>query len=78
MPKKWAYFYIRQRRPRSWWYPNAHLWDNGKDPVTELKNVMKVRAKALSQFGENNIRKGTPMAMLKMYWFPFIYFIATK
>jgi hypothetical protein len=39
---------------------------------------MKVRAKALSQFGENNIRKGTPMAMLKMYWFPFIYFIATK
>jgi hypothetical protein len=63
---------------RSWWYAsNAHLWDNGKDPVTELKNVMKVRAKALSQFGENNIRKGT-WQCLKMYWFPFIYFIATK
>jgi hypothetical protein len=36
---------------------NAHLWDNGNDPVNELKNVMKVRSKALSQFGQNNIRK---------------------
>jgi hypothetical protein len=39
---------------------------------------MKVRAKALSQFGENNIRKGTPMAMLEDVLVPFIYFIATK
>jgi hypothetical protein len=38
-------------------HPNAHLWDNGNDPVNELKNVMKVRSKALSQFGQNNIRK---------------------
>jgi hypothetical protein len=37
-------------------HPNAHLWDNGNDPVNELKNVMKVRS-ALSQFGQNNIRK---------------------
>ena len=46
-------------------HPTAHLWDNGKDPVSELNNVLKVRAKALAQFGENNIRKGTPMAMLE-------------
>lgn len=46
-------------------HPNAHLWDNGKDPVTELKNTMKVREKALSQFGEKNIQKGAPMAMLE-------------
>jgi hypothetical protein len=46
-------------------HPNAHLWDNGKDPVTGLKELMKVRARALSQFGENNIRKGVPMAMLE-------------
>jgi len=46
-------------------HPNAHLWDNGKDPVTGLQDLMKVRAKALSQFGENNIRPGTPMAMLE-------------
>ena len=46
-------------------HPNAHLWDNGKDPVTGLKELMKVRAVALSRFGENNIRKGTPLAMLE-------------
>jgi hypothetical protein len=55
-------------------HPNAHLWDNGKDPVTELKNVMKVRAKALSQFGQNNIRKGTPMAMLEDVFVPIYLF----
>lgn len=46
-------------------HPTAHLWDNGKSPVDELSNVMKVRAKALSQFGENNIRPGMPMAFLE-------------
>ncbi|GAB2805776.1 zinc-dependent metalloprotease [Ferruginibacter profundus] len=55
-------------------HPNAHLWDNGKDPVTELKTVLKVRAKALSQFGENNIRKGTPMAMLEDVLVPIYLF----
>ncbi|HEX7846247.1 MAG TPA: zinc-dependent metalloprotease [Chitinophagaceae bacterium] len=46
-------------------HPQAHLWDNGSDAVAELKEVNKVRAKALSQFGENNIRPGVPMAMLE-------------
>ena len=42
--------------------PNAHLWDNGKDPVSGLRDVMKIRKAALAQFGLNSIRKGTPMA----------------
>lgn len=46
-------------------HPSAHLWDNGKSPVDELKLVMKVRDRALSKFGENNIRPGTPMAFLE-------------
>ncbi|MHA4812361.1 zinc-dependent metalloprotease [Flavitalea flava] len=46
-------------------HPNAHLWDNGKDPVTGLQELMKIRTKALAQFGENNIRQGTSMAMLE-------------
>jgi hypothetical protein len=41
------------------------LWDNGKDIVDGLKEVMKVRQKALDQFGINSIRKGTAMAMLE-------------
>ena len=64
----------RDARDPGGMHPNAHLWDNGKDPVTELKTVMKVRAKALSQFGENNICKGTPMAMLEDVLVPIYLF----
>ncbi|MFL5810421.1 MAG: zinc-dependent metalloprotease, partial [Flavisolibacter sp.] len=46
-------------------HPQAHLWDNGSNAVDELKTVMQVRAKALQQFGEKNIRTGMPMAMLE-------------
>lgn len=46
-------------------HPAAHLWDNGADAVTELGEVMKVRTKALAEFGVNTIRTGTPMAMLE-------------
>ncbi len=54
-------------------HPQAHLWDNGNNAVTELKDVIKVRAKALSQFGEKNIRAGMPMAMLEDVLVP-VYF----
>jgi hypothetical protein len=54
-------------------HPQAHLWDNGADAVAELKGVMKVRAKALSQFGEKVIRPGIPMAMLEDVLVP-VYF----
>jgi len=60
-------------RPAGALHPRTHLWDNGKDAVEELKNVMKVRTKALSQFGANNIREGMPMAMLEDVLVP-VYF----
>ncbi|MBC6491875.1 zinc-dependent metalloprotease [Flavihumibacter stibioxidans] len=46
-------------------HSQAHLWDNGSDAIGELQAVMKIRTKALSQFGEKNIRPGTPMALLE-------------
>ena len=46
-------------------HPKAHLWDNGADPVSELNNVLAVRAKALNRFGEYSIPKGRPAAMLE-------------
>lgn len=64
----------RDARDPAGMHPNAHLWDNGKNPVTELQNVMKTRAKALSQFGENNITNGTPMAMLEDVFVPIYLF----
>ncbi len=54
-------------------HPQAHLWDNGSDAVEELKNVMKVRAKALTQFGEKSILPGQPMALLEDVLVP-VYF----
>ncbi|NCU03374.1 MAG: DUF5117 domain-containing protein, partial [Chitinophagaceae bacterium] len=54
-------------------HPQAHLWDNGVSAVDELKEVMKVRNKALQQFGEKNIRPGMPMAMLEDALVP-VYF----
>lgn len=54
-------------------HPQAHLWDNGGDAVTELKEVMNVRAKALADFGEKNIRSGMPMALLEDVLVP-VYF----
>lgn len=54
-------------------HPQAHLWDNGVNAVDELKEVMKVRAKALNDFGEKNIRPGMPMAMLEDALVP-VYF----
>ena len=55
-------------------HPQAHLWDNGSNAIDELKEVMKVRDKALSAFGEKNIRPGMPMAMLEDALVPVYFF----
>ncbi len=55
----------RDARAAGGLHPTAHLWDNGNDAATELTEIIKVRKKALQQFGENNIRPGMPMAMLE-------------
>ena len=55
----------RDARAAGGLHPYAHLWDNGGNPITELNEVIKVRTKALAQFGEKNIRPGMPMAMLE-------------
>lgn len=54
-------------------HPSAHLWDNGKDAISELNEVIKVRAKALAQFGTANLLPGMPMAMLEDVLVP-VYF----
>lgn len=46
-------------------HPDAHLWDNNTDPVTELENVLAVRKKALEKFSENAIRPNEPMSLLE-------------
>lgn len=55
-------------------HPTAHLWDNGKDAVTELQEVTRVRETALKNFGTNNIRPGFPMAWLEDVLVPVYYY----
>lgn len=52
-------------RPAGSVSPNAHLWDEGKDPIENLNALLKVREKALANFGEKTIREGVPMAFLE-------------
>ncbi|HEU5292630.1 MAG TPA: zinc-dependent metalloprotease, partial [Cyclobacteriaceae bacterium] len=61
-------------RPAGSAHPYAHLWDNGKDAADELNRVMQVRSVALKNFGEKNIRTGTPMAMLEEALVPVYFF----
>lgn len=55
-------------------HPQAHLWDNSRSAAEELTAVMKIRKKALENFGENNIREGTPMAFLEDVLVPVYFF----
>jgi hypothetical protein len=61
-------------RPQGSAHPYAHLWDNGKDAADELNRVMQVRALALKNFGEKNIRSGAPMALLEEALVPIYFF----
>lgn len=67
------YIADQDARPAGGLHPQAHLWDNGSDAVAELKEVTRVRTKALAQFGEKNILPGRPLAMLEDLLVP-VYF----
>ncbi len=51
-------------RPLGSAHPQAHLWDNGDDPIKELEHSMKVRRIAMDRFGAGNIAPGRPLALL--------------
>ena len=51
-------------------HPYGHLWDNGATPMAEMERLTAVRAKAIAQFGENNIPEGTPMYELERVLVP--------
>ncbi|HEY8549736.1 MAG TPA: zinc-dependent metalloprotease, partial [Vicinamibacterales bacterium] len=46
-------------------HPRANQWSNGIDPAAELMRMLDVRRAALARFGENAIRRGTPLAQLE-------------
>ena len=52
-------------RAASSFHPYAHLWDNQGDAVAGLQQTLQVRSKALSQFGEDALKNGTPLTKLE-------------
>ncbi len=60
-------------RPAGSSHAKSHLWDNGLDVSDELENMLAVRAKAIRQFGLDNIRTNEPLSVLEDVFVP-IYF----
>lgn len=54
--------------------PLASLWDNGPDPVAALEQTLRVRRIALEQFGQRNVARGTPLALLQETLAPLYLF----
>jgi len=61
-------------RPASGTHNTGHLWDNGVNAATELMRIIKVREKALSDFGMNSITEGTPLSELEKTLVPIYNF----
>jgi hypothetical protein len=60
-----VYITDEDARPQGGAHPFAHLWDNGADAADELTRILKIRAAAMSRFGENAIPAGAPLAQLE-------------
>ncbi|BDY03315.1 zinc-dependent metalloprotease [Ferrimonas sp. YFM] len=45
-------------------HPNAHLWDNGDEPVTELNQLLQIRSLALTGLGPQMLLEGEPNSEL--------------
>jgi uncharacterized protein DUF4953/uncharacterized protein DUF5117 len=61
-------------RPEGAAQPLANLWDNGADPVEGLEQALAVRRVALARFGERNIARGRPFALLQEVLAPIYLF----
>jgi hypothetical protein len=60
-----VYISDEDARPQGGAHPFAHLWDNGSDAADELTRILKIRAAALTRFGENAIPAAVPLAQLQ-------------
>jgi hypothetical protein len=61
-------------RPPGGAQPAGALWDDGDDPVAELRHVLAVRSIALRHFGLGNLPAGAPVADLQRVLVPIYLF----
>jgi len=52
----------------------AHLWDNGDTAYSGLDKVIEIRQKAIQNFSQNNVPKGTPNSVLEDVFVPLYFF----
>ena len=64
----------KDARPIGGAHPNAHLWDNGANPIKEFNHLLKVRKVAMDNFSMNQLKKGDPISILRDRLVP-IYFL---
>lgn len=57
-------------RPVGSMQPEAHLWENGADPIAEMNRLMDLREHALNNFGLDNIPVGMPLSELEKVLVP--------
>ncbi len=57
-------------RPQGSMQPEAHLWENGADPIAEMDRLMDLREHALNNFGMDNIPDGMPVSELEKVLVP--------
>ncbi|MDT0555090.1 zinc-dependent metalloprotease [Patiriisocius hiemis] len=61
-------------RAKSGAHAKAHLWDNGKSATEELKDILKLREIAITNFSEDNIRTGEPYTVLEDVFVPLYFY----
>ncbi|MAR43281.1 MAG: peptidase [Flavobacteriaceae bacterium] len=64
----------KDARPIGGAHPNAHLWDNGSNPIKEFNHLLKVRKVAMDNFSMHQLKKGDPISILRDRLVP-IYFL---
>ncbi|MFK8164467.1 MAG: zinc-dependent metalloprotease [Lewinella sp.] len=57
-------------RPQGSMQPEAHLWENGADPIVEMDRLMDLREYALNNIGMDNIPDGMPVSELEKVLVP--------
>jgi hypothetical protein len=55
-------------------HSTGHLWDNGENAADELNRILKVREKALADFGLNSIPMGQPLSEMEEVLVPIYNF----
>lgn len=60
----------RDARPAGGAHPQAHLWDNGSEPVTELERLLSVRRQVLDNFNKDMLKPNQPLSDLQAIFVP--------